>query len=62
MYERHPGFSFIADSALLVKYTPSWLPGAGFKRRAEKWKKVMADVVGVPAQHAQANVVRLRVF
>lgn len=31
-----------------MKYIPSWLPGADFKRTAQEWKKNLHDVVDKP--------------
>jgi hypothetical protein len=31
-----------------VKYLPSWLPGAGFKRTAQAWKANLDAVVDTP--------------
>lgn len=32
----------------LVKYLPSWFPGAGFKRTAQAWKKNLQNVADKP--------------
>ncbi|PCH42022.1 cytochrome P450 [Wolfiporia cocos MD-104 SS10] len=29
------------DSIPILQYVPSWIPGAGFKRKAREWRKVM---------------------
>ena len=36
--------------SLLVKYVPSWFPGAGFKKTAEQYRKVNMDQTDLPFQ------------
>ncbi|KAJ8072721.1 hypothetical protein PM082_016280 [Marasmius tenuissimus] len=43
----NPG-SFLVDHVPLLKYIPSWLPGAGFKRKAKEWAASAKDVRDVP--------------
>lgn len=42
-----PG-AFLVDMLPILKYMPSWMPGAGFKRKAKAWKKLADDVLEVP--------------
>ncbi|PPQ83215.1 Dimethyltryptamine 4-hydroxylase (PsiH) [Psilocybe cyanescens] len=42
-----PG-SFWVDSFPSLKYLPSWLPGAGFKRKARVWKEGADHMVNMP--------------
>ncbi|KAJ7152095.1 cytochrome P450 [Mycena filopes] len=42
-----PG-KYLVDSLPILKYVPSWLPGAGFKRDAEVWKILARRFVDVP--------------
>ena len=36
--------------SLLVKYVPSWFPGAGFKKTAAQYRKVNMDQTDLPFQ------------
>lgn len=40
-----------------VKYVPGWFPGAGFKRVAKEWKKVIKGAADVPFQYAKDEMV-----
>ncbi|SRR6266446_2894390 len=31
-----------------VKYVPEWMPGAGFKMKAKKWRKLSQAMINVP--------------
>ncbi|KAI6099986.1 cytochrome P450 [Pisolithus croceorrhizus] len=42
-----PGMYYV-DFVHLMKYIPSWLPGADFKRKAEKYAAVVRDLVENP--------------
>ena len=42
---------------LIVKYIPSWFPGAGFKRRAKKYAAVLHDLVVIPHDYVKAQLV-----
>lgn len=40
-----------------VKYIPSWLPGAGFKRKAKKYAVVLRDLVETPHNYVKSQLV-----
>ncbi|KAJ7731633.1 cytochrome P450 [Mycena metata] len=42
-----PG-KFLVDSFPILRYVPSWFPGAGFKRQANEWRKIAHAVRDVP--------------
>ncbi|KAG7089339.1 hypothetical protein E1B28_011031 [Marasmius oreades] len=42
-----PG-TFLVDFLPVLKYVPSWFPGAGFKRRAKVWKKYSEELRDLP--------------
>ncbi|EEB92238.1 hypothetical protein MPER_09282, partial [Moniliophthora perniciosa FA553] len=42
-----PG-AFLVDSIPLLRYVPSWMPGAGFKRKAMQWKELNSRLVNYP--------------
>ncbi|KAJ7065510.1 cytochrome P450 [Mycena amicta] len=50
-----PG-AFLVDMFPVLKYVPSWFPGANFKRRAARWRKVRLDAVEVPFEETRKNV------
>ena len=41
----------------IVKYIPSWLPGAGFKRKAKEYATVLRDLVEIPHSYAKSQLV-----
>ncbi|KAJ7230278.1 cytochrome P450 [Mycena pura] len=45
-----PG-SFLVDIIPALKYVPRWVPGAGFKRKAEHWRKAARNLLEVPSSH-----------
>jgi hypothetical protein len=51
-----PG-SFLVDLLPILKYVPSWMPGAGFKRKAAYWRKVNLDMAEKPFEHVKATLV-----
>ncbi|EKM55887.1 uncharacterized protein PHACADRAFT_256818, partial [Phanerochaete carnosa HHB-10118-sp] len=52
-----PG-SFLVDSIPVLKYLPSWFPGAGFKRQAEQWKKTVDAAYELPFNEVKAALRR----
>ncbi|KAL4077432.1 cytochrome P450 [Scleroderma citrinum] len=50
-----PGVYYV-DFVPLMKYIPSWLPGAGFKRKAKIYAPVIRDLVEVPYQWAKSQL------
>ncbi|KAF9044301.1 cytochrome P450 [Panaeolus papilionaceus] len=39
----HPG-AFLVDLIPALKYVPAWFPGAGFKRKAARWRQINQEV------------------
>jgi len=52
----NPG-AFLVDLLPWLKYVPSWMPGAGFKRLARKYKKTSDDLATVPLAWVQDQMV-----
>jgi hypothetical protein len=52
-----PG-AFLVDSIPLLKYMPSWMPGADFKRKAKEWKASATDMMNIPFEAAEKAIVR----
>jgi len=44
-------------SRLSVKYIPAWFPGAGFKKKALKWRKLARDMIDRPYDMVKAQFV-----
>lgn len=42
-----PG-AFLVDLIPILKYVPSWFPGAGFKRKAERWRASISSLLEKP--------------
>ncbi|EEB88750.1 hypothetical protein MPER_13242, partial [Moniliophthora perniciosa FA553] len=47
-----PG-AFLVDSFPFLKHVPSWMPGAGFKRKAQEWKEAGFKLVNEPVAVAK---------
>ena len=41
-----------------MKYVPAWFPGAGFKRKAEAWRKLSQSMLNDPYQMTKRKIVR----
>ncbi|KAJ7058080.1 cytochrome P450 [Mycena amicta] len=42
-----PG-AFLVEFIPILKYVPSWLPGASFKRKARRWRELSRDMLELP--------------
>lgn len=51
-----PG-TFLVDLIPALLHVPSWFPGAGFKRKAARWRTVNADVAEKPFKYAESEMV-----
>lgn len=36
-----------------MKYVPEWVPGAGFKRKAKEWSKIIKTTAETPFQYVK---------
>lgn len=54
----NPG-AFLVDSFPMLKHVPSWFPGAGFKRKAKRWRQNLEDFVNIPFDEVQRQMVKL---
>ncbi|KAF8068005.1 cytochrome P450 [Lyophyllum atratum] len=50
-----PG-AFLVDVLPILKYVPSWMPGAGFQRKAKEWRKMALNMINVPYDAAMRNI------
>jgi hypothetical protein len=53
-----PG-AFWVDLFPILKYVPSWFPGAGFKKKAERWRAVNHTMAERPFRHVQEQLVQI---
>ncbi|TFK25338.1 cytochrome P450 [Coprinopsis marcescibilis] len=51
----NPG-AFLVDTIPILKYVPSWFPGAGFKTKAKEWKRLSKVMLEVPFKAAKAAI------
>ena len=56
-----PG-SFLVDLFPVLKYVPSWFPGAGFQRKAARWREVINIMAERPFRHTQEQLVKVNFF
>ncbi|KZP19024.1 cytochrome P450 [Athelia psychrophila] len=42
-----PG-AYLVDTFPLLKYVPAWVPGAGFQRKTQEWKKLAVELLNSP--------------
>jgi hypothetical protein len=56
-----PG-AFLVDSFPILKYVPSWFPGAGFQKKAARWKEAINTMVEKPFRHVQEQLVQVPFF
>jgi hypothetical protein len=42
----HAGYfgTYLVDYIPILKYVPSWLPGASFKRKAREWRRLSHEM------------------
>ena len=55
-----PG-SFLVDLIPILKYVPSWFPGAGFQKKAARWREVIHIMAEKPFCHVKEQLVQLEV-
>ncbi len=54
----NPG-SFLVDTFPIMKYIPSWFPGAEWKKKAEYWRHINDIVANGPWDLVKAQMVRI---
>ena len=57
----HSGISQLPTISA-VKYVPSWIPGAGFKKTAAEYAVVAREALEAPHKHAVSELVSLFPF
>ena len=53
-----PG-AFWVDLFPILKYIPSWFPGAGFQKKAARWKEAVDTMAEKPFRHVQEQLVQI---
>ena len=56
-----PG-AFWVDLFPILKYVPSWFPGAGFQKKAARWREAINTMADKPFHHVQEQFVRVLFF
>ena len=56
-----PG-AFLVDLFPILKFVPSWFPGAGFQIKAADWKKVTRSMIENPFRYVEEQLVGCRSF
>ena len=51
-----PG-AFLVDIIPILKYVPSWFPGAGFQKKAARWREGIKEMSENPFRHVQEQLV-----
>ena len=54
-----PG-AFLVDFFPILKYVPSWFPGAGFQKKAALWREATKTMAEKPFHHVQEQLVQVR--
>ena len=56
-----PG-AFWVDVFPVLKYVPSWFPGAGFQKKAARWRGVNKSLIENPSRYVKEQLVRDHFF
>ena len=56
-----PG-AFWVDMFPILKYVPSWFPGAEFQKKAAYWRECINTMAEKPFRHVQEQLVRVKIF
>ena len=56
-----PG-AFWVDLFPILKYVPSWFPGAGFQKKAARWREAINTMAEKPFRHVQEELVQIHIF
>ena len=51
-----PG-AYWVDFFPILKYVPSWFPGAGFQKRAAHWRQINASMIQKPFDYVKDQLV-----
>ena len=51
-----PG-AFLVDFLPILKYTPSWFPGAGFQKKTAHWRTLITAMIEKPFRYVKEQLV-----
>lgn len=54
-----PG-TFLVDILPVLRFVPTWFPGAGFKKTADAWRKTLENMTNIPYEYVKTRIVRDR--
>ena len=54
-----PG-AFLVDMFPILKYIPNWFPGAGFQKKAARWRDATNTMAENPFHHVQEQLVQVQ--
>ena len=54
--------AFWVDMFPVLKYVPSWFPGAGFQKKAAHWRELNKTLIEKPFRYAKEQLVRDHFF
>ena len=49
--------AFLVDVFPLLRYVPSWMPGAAFQKKASEWKRTLDETSNVPFNFVKQRMV-----
>ena len=50
--------TFLVDMSPFLKYVPSWFPGAGFQKKAARWREIVNTMAEKPFRHVEEQLVQ----
>ena len=53
---------FWVDFLPILKYVPSWFPGAGFQKKAAHWREITVSTIEKPFHYVKEKLVRDQFF
>jgi len=53
---------FWVDYLPILKHVPSWVPGAGFQKKAEYWRRITGEMRERPFQYVKDQLVSLAII
>ena len=57
-----PGAFWVVDLFPILKYVPSWFPGAGFQKKAARVREAINTMAEKPFRHVQEQLVQVLFF
>ena len=51
--------AFWVDIFPLLRFVPSWVPGAGFQKKAARWKVALITMTEKPFQYVKEQLVKI---